>query len=169
MINGNAVGGIVGYGKTFVLIDENGNELTGVVTGEEVIFTADPVRDIREGKVAATDAGVVIGAITIPNYETIQGYCLIMPGEDFSISTLKDNDMYDYSFIQCIVSLYSTSVSDSVYTEYVVINNAVYEVQSTDQMSVVDKNIEDKLINLNLTNNSENIYIIRYVTYKEVV
>ncbi len=59
-IYGNLVGGIVGYGKTFVLVDENNNELTGVVVDEETIFTA-TAEDIKFGKIAATDSGVVTG------------------------------------------------------------------------------------------------------------
>lgn len=169
MINGNAVGGIVGYGKTFVLTDESGNELTGVVVDEEVIFTADPVTDIREGKVAATDAGVVTGATTIPNYETTQGFCVVTPGNTFEISTLKNNDIYDYSFLQCIIVLYSTDVDNSVCAEYIVINDAMYEVKSTESISTITKNTVDKIINFNTVNDSENIYLIKYVTYKEVI
>lgn len=60
VICGNLVGGVVGYGKTFVLVDENNNELTGVVVDSEVIFTATP-EDIKLGKVAAIDSGVVTG------------------------------------------------------------------------------------------------------------
>lgn len=169
MINGNAVGGIVGYGKTFILIDENGNELTGVVVDEEVIFTADPNTDIRDGKVAATDVGVVTGTTTIPNYETTQGFCVVAPGSTFEISTLKNNNIYDYSFLQCIIVLYSTDVNNSVNAEYVVINDAMYEVKNETPLSSVTKNMEDKIINFNIINNSENIYLIKYVTYREVI
>lgn len=56
---GNATGGF-GMPKTFVLVDENGNELTGIVVGEEVIFTA-TASDIVAGKTAATAEGVVTG------------------------------------------------------------------------------------------------------------
>lgn len=59
-IYGNLVGGIVGYGKTFVLVDENNNELTGVVVDELTVFDA-TAEDIKLGKVAGTDSGVVIG------------------------------------------------------------------------------------------------------------
>ena len=59
-INGNLVGGIVGYGKTFVIVDENNNELTGVVVDELTVFDA-TAEDIKQGKVAATDSGIVTG------------------------------------------------------------------------------------------------------------
>lgn len=60
VICGNLVGGIVGYGKTFVLVDENDNEITGVVVDEMTIFTA-TAEDIKQGKIAATDSGIVTG------------------------------------------------------------------------------------------------------------
>lgn len=60
MICGNLVGGITGYGKTFVIVDEKGNELTGVLVDEITIFDA-TADDIKLGKIAASDSGVVIG------------------------------------------------------------------------------------------------------------
>lgn len=56
---GNAAGGF-GMPKTFVLVDENGNEIIGVVVGEKVVFTA-TAADIVSGKTAATEEGVVTG------------------------------------------------------------------------------------------------------------
>lgn len=60
VIYGNVVGGGAGCGKTFLLEDENGNQMTGVVVDELTIFTA-TAEDIKLGKVAATDSGVVTG------------------------------------------------------------------------------------------------------------
>lgn len=60
MISGNLVGGIVGYGKTFIIVDENNNELTGVVVDEFTLFTA-TAEDITKGKTAAVDSGIVTG------------------------------------------------------------------------------------------------------------
>ena len=60
MICGNLVGGITGYGKTFVIVDEKGNELTGVLVDEITIFDA-TADDIKLGKIAASDSGIVIG------------------------------------------------------------------------------------------------------------
>lgn len=63
MICGNLVGGITGYGKTFVLVDEKGNEITGVLVDEITIFDA-TADDIKLGKIAASDSGIVIGTHT---------------------------------------------------------------------------------------------------------
>lgn len=60
VICGNLVGGIVGYAKTFVLVDENNNEFTGVVVDELTLFDA-TAEDLKLGKVAASDSGVIIG------------------------------------------------------------------------------------------------------------
>lgn len=58
----NASGGF-GMPKTFVLIDKDNNEYTGVVVGEEIVFTA-TAADIVEGKIAGTSDGVVVGTHT---------------------------------------------------------------------------------------------------------
>jgi len=60
MICGNVVGGASGCGKTFLLEDQNGNQLTGIVVDELTIFTA-TAEDIKLGKTAGTDSGVVTG------------------------------------------------------------------------------------------------------------
>ena len=59
-IVGNMVGCYSPMGKTFILEDENGNEITGIVVDQETIFTA-TAADIVKGKVAGTDDGVVVG------------------------------------------------------------------------------------------------------------
>ena len=59
MIYGNMVGGTAPI-KTMKIIDEDGNELIGIVVGEETIFTATK-EDIVKGKIAGTDDGVVVG------------------------------------------------------------------------------------------------------------
>ena len=64
MINGNVIGYCAAPLKTVILTDENGNELTGVVTDSEVIFTATD-NDVLEGKVYASDKGVSTGTLKI--------------------------------------------------------------------------------------------------------
>lgn len=59
-IVGNMVGCYSPMGKTFIIEDENGNEITGIVVDQETIFTA-TASDIVKGKVAGTDDGVVVG------------------------------------------------------------------------------------------------------------
>lgn len=163
MINGNAVGGIVGYGKTFILTDESGNELTAVVTDEVKIFDADPLTDIREGKTAATDAGIVVGAKNIPAYHVSEGYKLITAGSKFVILV----DEWDYTKLQVIICPFNTSLANSVSAEKVVIGESVYNVGSADVVSTVVKDSTNEWVDLGITNNTENRYLVRYFMYKE--
>lgn len=64
MISGNMVGMYSSIGKTLVLVDADGNELTGVVVGSEIIFTATD-SDVRAGKVYASNDGVSVGTLDV--------------------------------------------------------------------------------------------------------
>ena len=59
-IVGNMVGCYSPMGKTFILVDDKGRELTGVVVEQETIFTAVD-SDVMQGKVYASDHGVSTG------------------------------------------------------------------------------------------------------------
>ena len=59
MICGNMVGGLIPL-KTLILVDENGNEVVGTAVENLTIFDA-TAEDIKLGKVAATDSGIVTG------------------------------------------------------------------------------------------------------------
>jgi hypothetical protein len=59
MIIGNMVGGTAPI-KTVKIVDEDNNEIIGVVVGQETMCTA-TAADIVKGKVAGTDDGVVVG------------------------------------------------------------------------------------------------------------
>ena len=59
-IIGNMIGCYSPIGKTFIIEDENGNEITGIVVEQKTVFTA-TAADIVKGKVAGTDDGVVVG------------------------------------------------------------------------------------------------------------
>ena len=62
-ICGNMIGGASPL-KTVKLVDENGNELVGIVTGSEIIFTATDA-DVRKGKVYASNEGVSVGTLEV--------------------------------------------------------------------------------------------------------
>ncbi len=64
ILYGNVVGGSSGFGKTFLLEDESGNQLTGVVVDEVTLFTATD-EDVREGKIYAGDKGVSTGTLQV--------------------------------------------------------------------------------------------------------
>ena len=64
MICGNMVGSYSQIGKTFTLVDEDGNEIVGVVVDKETIFTATD-NDVRQGKVYASNDGVSVGTLAV--------------------------------------------------------------------------------------------------------
>ena len=64
MIYGNIVGGVSGFGNTFIIEDVHGNQLVGVAVDELTLFTATD-SDVREGKVYAGDAGVSTGTLIV--------------------------------------------------------------------------------------------------------
>lgn len=165
MIYGNATGGF-GMPKTLVLTDNSGNEFTGVVVGEKVVFTATD-NDVREGMIYAGDAGVSTGTKIIPSYHTTEAAVFIPVGSNCEIP-LSNMDKYDYTKLQVIVCAYNTSLSDSVSAEKVVINDCLYNVGDTVAISNVSKNVDTKTINLGITNNGSNPLVLRYFTYKEI-
>ena len=165
-IMGNMIGAYSQIGKTFVITDESGNELTGVVTEKEQIFTATD-NDVREGSVYASDSGVSTGTKNIPSYRTTQGEYGVFAGESISIP-LAHYDQYNYTKFQCIISQYDNiSTTSSVCAIKVVINDCAYDVNSSDVISEITKNPDLKSIDLNIINTSDNDWIVHYFTYKE--
>ena len=166
MIYGNAVGGAGRLGKTVVIQDENGHEFVGVVTDSEVVFDATP-NDIRIGKVAATGDGVTVGEKVIPSYQTMEGVQLIPAEREFKITSLSDNDMYNFTKLQALACLYNTNTANSVETVAVGINRNVYPVSSTTAVSEITIDHENKAICFGVMNTYEKPCVIRYFTYKE--
>lgn len=166
MIVGNAVGGMP-LAKSFVLETEDGQEIPAVLTSQEVIFTATP-NDIREGKVAATGEGVTVGEKVIPSYQTVYGFKVVPPGTTMVITNLTANDNYDYTKLQAMICLFNTTLSDSVATEMISIDDKLFNVRSVDAISNITKNHNNKTIEFGVTNNFEVPCIVRYLTYKEI-
>lgn len=63
-IYGNMIGGGSAPLRTLILVDDDGNEMIGVITDSEVIFTAED-SDVRKGKVYASNDGVSIGTLDV--------------------------------------------------------------------------------------------------------
>lgn len=165
-ISGNMVGSYSSIGKTFILVDEEGNEITGVCVDNPVVFTAGD-NDVREGMVYASDSGVSTGIKDIPAYRTTAGSELIIPGASFSIS-LSHYNMYDYTVLQCMISLANLDDMDkSVNTNMIVLNNCVYEVNSTNKLADISKNADTQSVDLNITNETDNYYFIYYFIYRQ--
>lgn len=150
--------------NTIQIENSDGSTILGVVTGEETILTATD-EDIKIGKIAATDGGIVEGTNTI-TYETTTSYRLILPGEEFSIP-LSNHNIYDYTKFQCIIVAFSSDYSTSVESLAVTVNDSVFSVATSEKISYITKNHNKKSIDLNFTNDTNKIYCIRYFTYHD--
>lgn len=164
MISGNMVGSYSQIGKTMIIIDSEGNELTGVVTEKLQVFDATD-NDVREGKVYASDSGVSTGTKNIPAYHTFEGAKIVTRGSSFSVYL---GEYYDYTKFQAIICPFNTNLSNSVAAEKVVILDNVYNVQSTISLGKITLNSNTQSVDFEFTNTSNISYLIRYFTYKEV-
>lgn len=162
-ILGNATGGF-GMPRSFVVVDGDGNEFIAVSVENVTVFDATPM-DVRVNKTFASDNGVQVGENTI-TYRTTQQMYLVFPGEPFSI-VLDKYDKYNYTSLQCIIAKYNLDTGSNVEANKVVLFDNVYEVNSSDVVSSVTKNTILKSIDLNITNDTEDIYVIHLFTYKE--
>lgn len=166
MISGNMVGSYSQIGKTFILEDESGTEITGVIVGQEVMFDATD-NDVREGKKYASDCGVSIGTKMIPSYVTSHGTKKIAVGGKLSLR-LTVFDAYDYTVFHGIICTWNTSLSNSVAAEKISVLDKVYPVNSTEAIANIERDYDSKSIILGITNNSDSPLVIRYITYKEI-
>ena len=150
-------------GETYILVDEEGNEIPAVLTEEEVDLTA-TANDIRDGVIAVTDDGVIEGTKEIPSYNTAEGYRIVPNGSSFFIP----HGYYDYTKLQVIICAFNTSLTDSVAAKKVVVYDGVYNVDSTELLSTVTKDSENGWVKLGIMNDSGGICILRYFMYKEI-
>ena len=151
--------------KTYVFVDEEGNELTATLVEQETVFDATE-NDVRVGKVFATNTGVKTGTKVIPAYHTEAGFALIPSGSNFVIPFA--NEMYEYTKLQAIICPFNGSVATSVAADRVVIDGGIYTVNSTTILATITKDSENKSINLGIANDSDGLYLLRYFTYKEI-
>ena len=157
-------GGILG--KTVEIISDDGVDLMGVVVDQEQILDAKP-SDVRIGKKVVSDSGVIEGTNTI-NYRTSTGSRLVLPGYTFTIP-LTEYNAYDYTQFQGIIVVFNSNYNDAVETMAITINDSVFSVETSEKLSNITKNEDTKSIDLNITNDSTNIYSIEYFTYREEV
>ena len=153
--------------KTYILVDEDGNEVTATLVDQETVFDA-TVNDVREGKVFATETGVKTGEKVIPSYHTSEGYRLITSGQKFETMSFAAQELYDFTKLQVIICPYAGSIAQSVAAEKVAINDEVYAVNSTALVATVTKDSNTKKIDLGIVNETDIPYVLRYFTYKEI-
>lgn len=149
----------------YMIVTEDGEEFAQLTTQETVELTA-TANDIRLGTTAVTENGVVTGEKDIPSYHTEEGVRMVRPNREFSL--VFGNSLYDYTKLQAMTAPFNTSFSESVAVDRIVIENSVYEVGSTNPISTVTKDDENKSINFGIMNgNSPSV--IRYFTYREEI
>lgn len=149
--------------NTFILVDEDGNEIPAVLTKNEVDLTA-TANDIRLGSIAVTDDGVTTGEKEIPVYHTYEGYRAVSKNSKFALA----HPHYDYTKLQAIICLFNTNTSNSTAAIKVGINNYVYDIASNTPTAAIIKNHDGKSIDFGLTNDTGKNCIIRYIMYKEI-
>lgn len=148
---------------TYILVDEDGNEIPAVFVENKQVFTA-TANDIRIGTTAVTESGVTEGTKEIPAYVTDEGLCVIPKNGAFTIT----HKHYDFTKLQAIVCAYNTSNTNSVAAKKIVIEGNVYNPNSTISLAEVVKDFEKGAINFGIVNDLGSICIIRYFMYKEV-
>jgi hypothetical protein len=158
-ILGNATGGF-GFPKTYILTDENGNELTGVYVESETVFTATD-NDVREGMVYAGDGGKSVGSKIIPIYYASCGTKIVLANSEIHMTIPE----YDYNNLIVTISTYNTNSTQSVTSTYVSIEDAMYVAGSNTKVSdiIIDK--ENKQINLGIIASEKSV--LRYFVLKE--
>lgn len=149
--------------EMYLLVDENGNEIVAALVDEEVTLTA-TANDVRKGTTVITDEGIIEGTKEIPAYVTAQGWRVVSAGGIFELAHTD----YDYTKLQALFCMFNTNLDDSVSTDKVVINDAVYSVSSTEALSTVTKDHDIGRILFGITNESDKRYLIRYFMYKEI-
>lgn len=153
--------------NTFVIVDEDGNEVHAVLVDDEIAITATP-NDVRKGVTAITNDGVIVGEKEIPVYVTLEGRRQIKSGARFEIPYLSSQSMYDFTKLQAIICEFNTTLTNSVAADKVVINENVYPVHSTESIGIVSKNAASAKIDIGITNNSDKSYVLKYFMYKEI-
>ena len=147
----------------YMIVTEDDEEFAQLITQEEVELTA-TANDIRLGTTAVTEKGVTEGEKFIPSYHTEQGVRVIRPNKPFVLPF--DNDLYDYTKLQAMTAPFNKSISNSVAVDRVVIEDAVYLPGTTEPISTVAKDDENKAINFGVIN-GDTPSVIHYFTYRE--
>lgn len=150
---------------SYVLSNADGSKkIYAQLSSKEPITLTATENDIRLGSTAITNEGFVEGVKDIPSYHTEQGVRLIPANSQFKM-TFQDGQ-YDYTKLQAMLAPYNTSLAKSVAVDRVVIEDNVYNTESTEAVSSIVRDDENMAIDLAITNGSSP-YVIRYMTYRK--
>ena len=143
--------------------DSDDTAYAQLASQEPVTLTATET-DVRMGALAVTENGIIEGTKDIPPYHTKQGTVIFLPNEEIKLQFYTE--IHDYTGFQATIAKFNTEAKNSVDVEMVVINGSVYRVGSTDVISTVRKDTENKIIDLGIVNGDSKC-ILRYILFKE--
>lgn len=164
MIYGNFVGGM-GIERTYIIVDDNGNEITAVDTDDENVMLDATPNDIRLGTAAATSDGYTPGEKYIPSYNTEEGRLIFKPGQPLRIDMFSDQ--CQFTKLQAIICEFNTSIDDSISAVMVSIDGKVYLSGTSENLATVVVDLEKQSIDLSIVNDTDKDVVLRYFTYKE--
>ena len=150
--------------ETVYILSTDNDTAHAQLINEEVVSLTATESDIRMGTTAVTEKGIIEGIKDIPPYHTKQGTAIFLPNEEIKLQFYTD--IHDYTGFQAIISKFNTEVKNSVDVEMVVINGRVYRVGSTEPISTVIKDSDNKNINLGIVNGNSKC-VVRYILFKE--
>ena len=162
MISGNMVGSYSSIGKTFILVDDDGNEITGVCVDNPVVFTAGD-NDVREGFVYAGDSGVSTGTKDIPAYYSNFGTKILSANQEAVIYMPK----YNYENLIVTISTYNTSPTQSLDVTYVSVYDGMYAIGDSTKLSNITMDEDNQQIKLGITVSKKSV--LRYSIITEEI
>lgn len=159
MICGNKVGGGSSE-KTYIITNQDESiSLIAVAVDELTVFDA-KCNDVASGKKFVGDGGISIGTNDVPLCRDISGVHEVYPDVEVLL-ILDKNDMWDYSYLQGFI----TTKADPYNVVMLIMDDAVY--RNGQKVADVKKNKDNKSIEFNITNDSDEIYLLHYFICKE--
>ena len=147
---------------SYVLTNADGSKRAyAVKNAEEAISLTATENDIRINTTAITDTGYTEGAKEIPAYFSTCAKKVI----NANVEAVIDVPEYDYKNIMVSLAPYNNSVSESTAVNYVSIDNAMYEANSTTKVSEITIDTDNQQVKLGIT--PSKLSILRYFIVRE--
>ena len=166
MILGNKVGGSRDV-KTYKVnvVGDDGNVLGTFDCScvDEYIQLDARCEDVAAGKTFVCDDGVCVGTNDYTRCRVTHGEHEVYPGVDFMI-TLENNHQWDYTYFTA--TMYPKRDDGKKIIDKLVVDDDVYDM-SGNKLANVTKDAGEMTVRLNITNMTDQIYILSYFTYRE--
>ena len=146
----------------YIIVDEAGNQLNATFTEQAVIADA-TANDIRIGKTAITESGLITGTKEIPVYYSNYGYKLLSANKEATLFLPR----YNYKNLLVTISTYNTSREQSLNVTYISIDNGMYAIGNNTKLSDITIDEEKQQIKFGITVNEKSI--LRYFVITEEI